>query len=430
MPYIALAIDEAGALSANFSVIDFGAARFITAEITCPNIYAGDGVDGFVGAGGVLYLSAGGPINIDIGGANFNWSSTTLALASNMAISFSGTGAATTLNNVLPTQTGNSGKVLGTDGTVASWVAAGTGTVTSVAMSGGTTGLTFTGGPVTTTGTFTAGGTLAPANGGTGINNGSNTLTLNGNLITAGAFQLTLTQTATTNVTLPTTGTIATLAGSEALTNKSLTGSTVTMTGSIGTSAGQLNAGNTAPSRVARLFIKDNGLASNYLAEFHQDDGNPWGGAFFNDTFSTSQAGILFYVMNSGQSWFGSEGGTDIQIGTNSQVTANAHIIFSHSGGNIQMQKPITLQKTITAGGTTGVQTIDKTSGSINLAAADASKVLNNALVSTSSVIIATVATNDNTMKSVQAVAGSGIITFYPNVAPTAETRVNFIVTN
>lgn len=47
----------------------------------------------------------------------------------------------------------------------------GAGTVTSVAMSGGTTGLTFAGGPVTTTGTFTAGGVLALANGGTGANN-------------------------------------------------------------------------------------------------------------------------------------------------------------------------------------------------------------------------------------------------------------------
>lgn len=47
----------------------------------------------------------------------------------------------------------------------------GAGTVTSVAMSGGTTGLTFTGGPITATGTFTAGGVLAVANGGTGANN-------------------------------------------------------------------------------------------------------------------------------------------------------------------------------------------------------------------------------------------------------------------
>ena len=44
-----------------------------------------------------------------------------------------------------------------------------TGTVTSVAVSGGTTGLTTSGGPITTTGTITLGGTLAVANGGTGL---------------------------------------------------------------------------------------------------------------------------------------------------------------------------------------------------------------------------------------------------------------------
>ena len=40
--------------------------------------------------------------------------------------------------------------------------------VSSIDVSGGTTGLTFTGGPVTSTGTITAAGTLAVANGGTG----------------------------------------------------------------------------------------------------------------------------------------------------------------------------------------------------------------------------------------------------------------------
>lgn len=41
--------------------------------------------------------------------------------------------------------------------------------VTSINVSGGTTGLTFTGGPITTSGTITAGGTLGVANGGTGV---------------------------------------------------------------------------------------------------------------------------------------------------------------------------------------------------------------------------------------------------------------------
>jgi hypothetical protein len=46
--------------------------------------------------------------------------------------------------------------------------ASGTGTVTSIDVSGGTTGLTTSGGPVTTTGTITLSGTLAESNGGTG----------------------------------------------------------------------------------------------------------------------------------------------------------------------------------------------------------------------------------------------------------------------
>lgn len=44
----------------------------------------------------------------------------------------------------------------------------GSGTVTSVALSGGTTGLTVSGSPITTSGTITLAGTLAVANGGTG----------------------------------------------------------------------------------------------------------------------------------------------------------------------------------------------------------------------------------------------------------------------
>lgn len=46
---------------------------------------------------------------------------------------------------------------------------AGVGSVTSINVSGGTTGLTTVGGPVTSTGTITLTGTLNPAHGGTGI---------------------------------------------------------------------------------------------------------------------------------------------------------------------------------------------------------------------------------------------------------------------
>ena len=55
----------------------------------------------------------------------------------------------------------------------------GTGTVSSITGSGGTTGLTLSGGPITTSGTLTLGGTLGVANGGTG----ATTLTANNVLL-------------------------------------------------------------------------------------------------------------------------------------------------------------------------------------------------------------------------------------------------------
>jgi len=75
---------------------------------------------------------------------------------------------------VYPATIGSAGQALeissvaGSTANLAWATPSGTGTVTSVAVSGGTTGLTTSGGPITGSGTITLAGTLAVANGGTG----------------------------------------------------------------------------------------------------------------------------------------------------------------------------------------------------------------------------------------------------------------------
>lgn len=94
-----------------------------------------------------------------------------ITLSGTLALTNGGTGATTqagAANAILPSQTGNSGKVLSTNGTDVSWSTAGNGTVTYVAITGGTTGLTTTGGPITSSGSIALSGTLAVTNGGTG----------------------------------------------------------------------------------------------------------------------------------------------------------------------------------------------------------------------------------------------------------------------
>lgn len=123
-------------------------------------------------SGGTTGLTtSGGPVT----------SSGTITLAGTLAIANGGTNStATPTAGTIPYGTGTaiayssvgtSGQVLTSGGSGApTWsTITGTGTVTSVNVSGGTTGLTYSGGPITGSGTITMAGTLAVANGGTGV---------------------------------------------------------------------------------------------------------------------------------------------------------------------------------------------------------------------------------------------------------------------
>ncbi len=102
-------------------------------------------------------------------------------ISGTVAVLQGGTGASNVTNariNLLPSYTSNNGKLLAINalGTDLEWKAiSGVGTVTSVDVSGGTTGLTTYGGPITAAGTVTLAGTLNVANGGTGVTTSTGT---------------------------------------------------------------------------------------------------------------------------------------------------------------------------------------------------------------------------------------------------------------
>jgi hypothetical protein len=92
---------------------------------------------------------------------------------------------------------------------------------------------------ITTLGTIASGtwnGSIVNGQyGGTGVNNSGKTLTLGGNFTHTGAHTLDLTTTANTSITLPTTGTLTTLNGSETLANKTLTSPVISSISNSGT---------------------------------------------------------------------------------------------------------------------------------------------------------------------------------------------------
>lgn len=135
-----------------------------------------------------------------------------------VAITNGGTGQTTAsgaINALVPTQTGNSGKFLTTNGTVVSWATiSGTGTVTSVAVSG-SNGIGVVGSPITTSGTITlslgaitptsvsATGAISASNfsgSSSGTNTGDQTITLTGDVTGSGtgSFATTLSNTGVT----------------------------------------------------------------------------------------------------------------------------------------------------------------------------------------------------------------------------------------
>lgn len=131
----------------------------------------------------ITSLTLGTPLAVADGGLGNNTGSgaalTNLNASSvssgTLALARGGTGASDAANarvNLLPSYSGNAGKILAINpgGTDVQWVSAGgAGTVTSVNASTTLSGLSFSGGPITSAGTLALSGTLGASSGGTGL---------------------------------------------------------------------------------------------------------------------------------------------------------------------------------------------------------------------------------------------------------------------
>lgn len=232
-------------------------------------------------------------------------------------------------------------------------ITAGAGTVTSVDVSGGTTGLTTTGGPITTSGTITLTGTLAVANGGTGQTSYTNGQLLIGNTTGNTLTKATLTEGEGIDVTNG-TGSI-TIAGEDASTsnkgiasfntaNFAVTSGDVTIKAD-GVTATEIATGAVGATELASTAVTPGSYTNTDLTV--DADGRITAASSGTVSLTTEVSGTL--PVGNGGTGLTAVGGDGTVLGSNGTAnvylsptitTTAAAIAFARSGSNLNLNLP------------------------------------------------------------------------------------------
>ena len=168
--------------------------------------------------------------------------------------------------------------------------------------------------------------------------------------------------------------------------------------------------------------------ASNYEKGIIQWSANDF---YIGTAFAGTGAGrsLILYTQSGANIVMQTSGSNRWIFDSNGNLLAAADGTYDIGSGASDPRK-LYIDQTITAGGTTGNQTINKAAGTVNIATAGTTVTVTNNLCTTSSSVFAVLRTNDATATIKNVVPGAGSFVITLGASATAEVSIGFWVLN